>query len=275
MRYRKGYIAISEQRDIPMLLTIRDARAITLNQLYEEVVLRGYETSTNSVYWRLRRLQSTEFTDLMKDAGPGGEPVYLITHRGLGLLESKGHSLLCLGSFSRRIIHPAEVLHAIELNSIRIAVLRSGKLISWKCEMQIVSENLALFGEASKDYDAEITIKCKWGPARFALEIERTAKAASRYREIRERINADTRCKFVLYLATTQELLFLLLQELKDSEKQIAFGLSIDFQRQFLDMPVIVPHGRQVVRKRLGDLFNLSTSLPNGTYQDRDSAPIV
>ena len=33
MRYYKGYIAISDERDIPALLHIRNARAVTFDQL--------------------------------------------------------------------------------------------------------------------------------------------------------------------------------------------------------------------------------------------------
>jgi hypothetical protein len=258
-----------------MLLLIRDSRAITLKQLYEEVSLRRYETRTNSAYWRLRRLQTTGFIDVINDAGPCGEHVYTITHRGLGLLESKGHSLLSLGSFSRTIIRQAEILHMTELNSIRIALLRSGTLVSWKSEMQIVSENLALFGEVSKDYDAEVSVKTRTGIACFALEIERTAKAAVRYQEIKGMIDADSRTKFVLYLSTTQELLFLLLQELRGADKQIAFGLSIDFQRELLEMPVLVTDDRRVVRRKLCDLLFNSAPISFGNSQDNDTVPAI
>lgn len=275
MRYRKGHISINDERDIPMLLLIRDSRAITLKQLYEEVSLRRYETSTNSSYWRLRRLQTTGFIDVINDAGPCGEPVYTITHRGLGLLESKGHSLLSLGSFSGTIIRQAEILHMTELNSIRIALLRSGTLVSWKSEMQVTSENLALFGEVSKDYDAEVSVKTRTGIACFALEIERTAKAAVRYQEIKGMIDADNRTKFVLYLSTTQELLFLLLQELRDADKQIAFGLSIDFQLQLLEMPVLVLDDRRVVRRKLCDLLFDSAPISFGNSHDNDTVPAI
>lgn len=33
MRYRKGYIALSDNRDVPLLVTIRNARAITYDQV--------------------------------------------------------------------------------------------------------------------------------------------------------------------------------------------------------------------------------------------------
>ena len=33
MRYRRGYIALSDDRDVPMLLVIRNARAITCDPI--------------------------------------------------------------------------------------------------------------------------------------------------------------------------------------------------------------------------------------------------
>ena len=267
MRYRKGSIAINDARDIPLLLLIRDSRAITLQQLYEELFLRHLETSNNSAYWRLRRLVDKRLIEVLEEADTCGNPVYTITHRGLSLLESKGHSLLSLGSFSRSVIQESEIPHMTELNSIRIAMLRSSKLVSWKSEMQIVSENLALFGDVSKDYDAEIVVKTTIGTARFALEFERTAKSASRYREIREMIDGDSRTNQVLYLTSAQELLFLLLQELRDTDTPIAFGLSADFKKDILEMPVIVPAKGKVQRMNLDEFLSTSEKPHCGSFE--------
>ena len=267
MRYRKGSIVINDARDIPLLLLIRDSRAITLQQLYEELFLRHLETSNNSAYWRLRRLVDKRLIEVLEEADTCGNPVYTITHRGLSLLESKGHSLLSLGSFSRSVIQESEIPHMTELNSIRIAMLRSSKLVSWKSEMQIVSENLALFGDVSKDYDAEIVVKTTIGTARFALEFERTAKSASRYREIREMIDGDSRTNQVLYLTSAQELLFLLLQELRDTDTPIAFGLSADFKKDILEMPVIVPAKGKVQRMNLDEFLSTSEKPHRGSFE--------
>lgn len=244
-----------------------------MQQLYEELFLRHLETSNNSAYWRLRRLVGKRLIEVLEEADTCGNPVYTITHRGLSLLESKGHSLLSLGSFSRSVIQESEIPHMTELNSIRIAMLRSGKLVSWKSEMQIVSENLALFGDVSKDYDAEIVVKTTIGTARFALEFERTAKSASRYREIREMIDGDSRTNQVLYLTSAQELLFLLLQELRDTDTPIAFGLSADFKKDILEMPVIVPAKGKVQRMNLDEFLSTSEKPHRGSFEISKVAP--
>jgi hypothetical protein len=41
MRYRKGYIALSDDRDVPLLVTIRNARAITYEQICSLALLKG------------------------------------------------------------------------------------------------------------------------------------------------------------------------------------------------------------------------------------------
>jgi len=44
MRYRRGFIALSDDRDIPMLVTIRNARAITCDQICALLLNNGPET---------------------------------------------------------------------------------------------------------------------------------------------------------------------------------------------------------------------------------------
>ena len=241
MRYRKGAISINESRDIPLLLLIRDSRAITLQQLHCMLPILNIETNRNSAYWRIRRLEQNGFIEQLKQTKTLGCPVYAITHEGLGLLEFKGYSLLSLGSFSRNVIHDSEVLHMTEINDIRLTLLKSGRLRKWKNELQVLSENLAFYGETTKDYDAQVTVDTAKGPRSFGLEYERTAKSAARYREIRKMIDEDLRSSFVLYLSPNQELMFLLAQELCAHQTQVVFGLISHFHRDGIKMRVLVP----------------------------------
>src|ERR1700753_363432 len=59
MRYRKGHVAISEDRDVPVLLHIRNARAITLDQLWDLLALERIEESRRSAQWRIARLEKS------------------------------------------------------------------------------------------------------------------------------------------------------------------------------------------------------------------------
>ena len=140
MRYRKGLIAISKARDIPMLLLIRDSRAISFSQLVEELLQDATETNSRSVYWRVNRLVNCGFVEKRTYQRIVGEPVYAITHDGLSLLEGNGYSLLALGSFTRTIVAGAEIPHMLELNAIRLSLKKSGLLVEWKNELQVISE---------------------------------------------------------------------------------------------------------------------------------------
>ena len=56
MRYYKGYIALSEACDVPILLHIRNARAICFDQLFELISLEMEAPLVRSLRWRVARL---------------------------------------------------------------------------------------------------------------------------------------------------------------------------------------------------------------------------
>ena len=242
MRHRKGHITISVERDIPVLLLVRNARAIRSRQLYEMLLLDGMEPSRPTALWRLTRLIQTGLIGEIGEIRFFGEPVYAITRNGLAMLESHGHSLLSLGSFSKTITPEAEVIHMVELNEIRLALLRSGQLVSWKGELEIISENLALFGEGAKDYDAVVIVEVDGSKRKFAIEYERVAKSGARYEEIRGAIESDHRVDVVLYLTPNQELVYLLSEHLTGISKYIVFSVANMFKTGVLDASVLTTH---------------------------------
>jgi hypothetical protein len=99
MRYRKGTISVSDSRDIPLLLLIRDSRAISISQLIAELMLDEIETNARSIHWRLHRLIVSGFVERVGNDRAIGEPAYAITHDGLALLEYRGHVLWPARSF--------------------------------------------------------------------------------------------------------------------------------------------------------------------------------
>jgi hypothetical protein len=56
-------ISVSGTRDIPLLLLIRDSRAISISQLIAELMLDAIETSSRSIHWRLSRLIASGFVE--------------------------------------------------------------------------------------------------------------------------------------------------------------------------------------------------------------------
>jgi hypothetical protein len=255
MRYRKGMISVSDSRDIPLLLLIRDSRAISISQLIADLMFDEIETNSRSVHWRLNRLIASGFVERVGNDRAIGEPAYAITHDGLALLEYRGHVLLSLGSFSKTVIAEAEVLHMLELNAIRLALKRAGILVEWKHTLQIVSENLVDYGKTTKDYDSLVIIAHEGRRIRFAIEYERTAKSTARYREIVKTIEDDTEIPFVLYLTPNQELLYLLTQDLRSLGERAAFGVSGLVKTKLLGAPIVVVTGQPAVRQ-LGEILS-------------------
>ena len=148
------------------------------------------------------------------------------------------------------------MLQMLELNAIRLALKRAGILVEWKHTLQIVSENLVDYGKTTKDYDSVVIIAHEGRRVRFAIEYERTAKSTARYREIVKTIEDDTEIPLVLYLTPSQELLYLLTQDLRPLGERAAFGSGL-VKTKLLGAPVVVVTDQPAVRKlgeRLSEL---------------------
>lgn len=235
MRYYKGYIALSDACDVPVLLHIRNARAICLDQLCELLALDGIAPPSRSFRWRITRLETAGLIARADAHRHFGKPVYGITPAGLISLESRGHYLTSLPSTTDQILHASQIPHALELVNIRIALAKGGILRSWKCDLEITSRNLMLEGLVAKDYDAIAEIDVDGTSRNFAIEYERNPKASARYRAIREVLDKDETTDTVLYLTANDDILYLLAVEMRSSRKRIGFALSASFRRSLLE----------------------------------------
>jgi len=244
MRYPRGYIALSEAYDVPVLLHIRNARAIQFDQLHDLILYDGAGTAVNSLRWRVARMEKNGVIQRFQDVRYFGKPVYGITQAGLSFLESRGHMLLSLPSTTeKRIIHSLQIPHALELVNIRLALLRAGVLIAWKCDLEIASRNLVLDGPPAKDYDAIAEIEVDGVAHSIAIEYERSLKKIARYREIREILNQDQTAETILYLAVNGQLLYTLVCEMRTVHKNIGFALSSSFRQSPLNTPMVMNNG--------------------------------
>ncbi len=255
MRYFKGYVSISDERDIPVLLHIRNARALSFHQLCELLLLDELEKLRRVVNWRVTRLQKHGLIQRFKQDQFRGQPIFAITPLGLRVLESRGHYLLALPSTAERIIHVNQIPHAMELVEIRLALSKQGILRSWQSELEIASRNLVLESRTAKDYDAVAEILIDHEVHSFGIEYERTAKAAARYHEIRETLGRDRTVDVVLYLTSDRNILYLLAVEMGGVAKRIGIALSESFRQNLLDAnTLLVAEGSEVVPFRA--LFN-------------------
>ena len=245
MRYPRGYIALSDANDVPVLLHIRNARAIQFDQLQDLILFDGSGVAVNSLRWRVARMEKNGIIQRFHDVRYLGKPVYGITAAGLSFLESRGHMLLSLPSDAKKkIIHSLQIPHALELVNIRLAMLRAGILVAWKSDLEIVSRNLVLDGPPAKDYDAIAEIEFDGVAHSIAIEYERSLKKIARYREIREILNQDQTAETILYLAVNGQLLYTLACELRTVDKHIGFALSSSFRQSPLNTQMVVNNGK-------------------------------
>jgi len=150
MRYSRGYIALSDASDVPVLLHIRNARAICFDQLRDLILFEcaawpSIHSAGASHEWRRLVSFSVSGSSSFRQAG-----LWNYTGR-VAFLESRGHMLFSLPSTTeKKIIHSLQIPHALELVNIRLALLRAGILLAWKCELEIASRNLVLDGPPAR-----------------------------------------------------------------------------------------------------------------------------
>jgi hypothetical protein len=235
VRYYKGHIALSDARDVPLLLHVRNARAICFDQLYHLLSLEIVTELPRSLRWRVARLEKAGLVTRLQEQTHLRTPVFGITQRGLIFLESRGHYLLSLPSATEVLLHPSQISHALEMVNIRVALGKAGVLHSWKSDLEIASKNLLLEIGTAKDFDAVAGIEINGNCRTVGIEYERNPKAATRYRAIREVLERDQTTDVILYLTPNDEILYLLAMELRATRKRIGFVLSEDFCRSLLE----------------------------------------
>jgi len=106
----------------------------------------------------------------------------------LGVNGNPNHSIVNRASnINNRQLH-----HSLDLNEIHLALKRSGSLVYWMPETEVRSRtDLTPYGYC-KYYDAVVVVRLAGQDCKFALEYERTPKAARQYVAIRERIEQET-----------------------------------------------------------------------------------
>ena len=257
MRYAKGTVSVSELRDIPLLLHVRNSKFISHSQLFELMKLASTEYSRESFAWRVQRLVAGNYLARCQDDFGNGTIVYRITHRGLIQLESHCHYATVLNSLTQHLPHPSHAWHALELNSVRLALARANVLLSWKSDIETASANTISTNPLEKDYDAIINVWNEDCAAAFGLEYERSIKSSQRYDRIRLVLEAESKLNCILYLGAGEEITWHLARQLSGISKRLAFASSRAFQESLLDTMVILDPGQPRVpfRSQLHGVF--------------------
>lgn len=245
MRYARGSIVISPEGDIPLLREVRNSRFVSRSQLFS-ILNSAAPLSPPTYTSRLARLLARGYLRAVPNLTWHGSAVFSIAPLGLMELESCGEFNLALHSVTRHMPHPLHAYHALELNEIRLALLRSSLLAGWKCELEIASLNMvsAMF---RKDYDALVGVWAGQQICDFALEYERSLKAAGRYRRIKEALETEGRVSATLYLTASPDLMYALLYHLSPCSRPLAFAVAYQFRCHLLATPVLTDPARSAV----------------------------
>lgn len=238
MRYWKGSIVLSPTRDYPLLRQVLHSGFVTHNQLFEFLRLDYSASSRNAFNNRVRRL--VEHGLLIRREMPfvNREAVYSLSQAGGLELAGRGEHYVQPAGNARSTSAQSGLHHSLELNEIHLALKRTGTLVYWMPETEIRSRNDLTPNGYWKYYDAIVTVRLAGQDCKFALEYERTPKAARHYLAIRQRIEQETSIAHFLYLVPNHDLLWFVADRMAECKQAIYFGLFRDFLQQILTLSV-------------------------------------
>ena len=250
MRYAKNSLVINPERDIPLLLQVRNSRFISHQQLFEFMQYQGIGHSRSGFNWRTRRLLGSGYLSVCECRSAAGSPVYRITKEGLALLEHGGHFTTVLHSRTEHLPHVSQIFHALELNGIQLRLRRQNLLAGWHSDVEVASFNNISRSPYQKDYDAVVDVWLGDKRVCFALEYERSLKSARQYERIRQALESEQQVGCILYLTAGIEILVHLVHEFQPVSTNLAFANAPDFAELLLDTTVITHRNLSGVKFR-------------------------
>jgi hypothetical protein len=213
MRYWKGSIALSSTRDYPLLCQVLHSGFITHSQLFEFLRLDYSVSSRNAFNNRVLRLVKHGLLIRHALAFTNREVVYSISETGASELVSKGE-YYSRTDYLKSSKGRNQFKHSLDLNEIHLALKRTGMLVYWTPETEIRSRSDLTDHGYWKYYDAVVVVHLAGQDWKFALEYERTPKAARHYVTVRQRIEMDTSINQFLYLMPNYDLLWFVADKL-------------------------------------------------------------
>jgi hypothetical protein len=266
MRYRKGSLALSTTRDYPLLRQVLQSGFVTHSQLFEFLKLDYCVSSRNAFNNRVLRLVRHGLLIRRDRPLANREAVYSVSRSGvLELGESGDHGVHSSANngpnSSDKLLH-----HSLDLNDIHLALKRTGSLVYWMPEIEVRSRNdLTPYGYW-KYYDAVVVVRLAGRDSKFALEYERTPKAARHYAAVCQRIEQETSIRHFLYLVPSYDFMWFIAERFSQCRRAVYIGLVRDFLEQTLALSVrrsgspatlalasVLAEGKE--RQRSGTLF--------------------
>jgi hypothetical protein len=246
MRYAKGSLNLSF-RDKHILHYVADSRCVTHSQLFEFARLEYYEYNRPVFNWRVRRLVDCGLMRKRSLPMLTGDALYSITRTGVQALERLGVYYLGANLDRDQGAHAFQVPHTLEINNIRLALLRTRKLQRWIPESFIRVLNMSPIYAYAKVYDGVARVALANGDIEFAVEYERTMKSRAKYEKIREAIESEKRVKAFLYLVPSHLLLHALNDVFWRTKQLVLLGLMDDFKQAQLSATVCCSSDRKEI----------------------------
>jgi hypothetical protein len=234
MRYWKGSIVLSPTRDQPLLREVTRSAFITHNQLFESLKLDYCASSRKAFNNRVLRLVTHGLLVRREGLIGSRDVIYSVSSSGASALGA------CLVDSSGKAGSPGiqTLRHCLDLNEVHLALKRSGSLVYWMPETEVRSRSdLTPYGYW-KYYDAVVVVRLAGQDCKFALEYERSPKAARQYVAIRERIEQETAIRHFLYLVPNHDFMWFIAEKLSQCRRAVYVGLLQDFLEQTLTLPV-------------------------------------
>ncbi len=194
MRYAKGGLVINAERDIPLLLQVRNSRFVSHAQLFEFMKFGGVDRCTKQ--FQLAR-EAARYVRAI-GALPGGvlgAALPSIGSDGAGLRCSNimANSRQCCIPILEHLPHVSQAFHSLELNRIQLGLAQANLLAGWQSEVEVASFNTISRSPYEKDYDAIVDVWVGDKRAQFALEYERTLKSVKEYERVRAALQASVK----------------------------------------------------------------------------------
>jgi hypothetical protein len=256
---RRGHLAISGERDIPLLELVRDCTYITRPQIEElgiGQVGRWKETYRNRTR-RLTRLVDMGQLTMHGQALPYRGMVYSIGRAGLVTLEFIGNGLLNVTSESEALSNDRQIPHFLGLNQARIQLLSSFTIRNWLSDRVLQSLNISTNTPTAKDYDAIFELALT-GPDRLikvAFEYERTLKSRERYAEIRGLLETEAGVSGVLYVVEGWQAVNALSGLVYSRRCPVAITMTSWLGARGADAEVRMVSGNTIVRSKLNSFL--------------------
>lgn len=238
MRYWKGSIALSTTHDYPLLRQVLHSGSITHSQLFQFMRLDHYALSRNAFNNRVLRLVKHGL--LIRHELPfiNREAVYSVSEAAASEMAGNGECYARPLDDLKSSDGQGHLHHSLDLNEIHLALKRTGTLVHWMPETEIRSRNNLTTAGYWKYYDAVVVVRLAEQDCRFALEYERTPKAARQYLIVRQRIEQEASIAHFLYLMPNYDLLWFVADKLSECGRAVHFGLLKDFLHLTLAAPV-------------------------------------